>query len=380
MFNSICLTSPPPMLDNYSSLWEVFTAFFSSMLLSDILGGIWTPEYKKSVTGLIKNMGIPFVNTLEKKLESQIEANVKEISGHMHRRAIFMIFFCVCLLGLTGAESNLGYNPNNVAEILFWLVIAGVIIVLLGAFTFSKNSVTLCFCLAYGALFFSLCHWGHHFTLTWDLLSEEKYVIWYLLVFMCMPIVWQIGTCWIYSSLFYGKLREELHKEEVQYKMAIIGIKTRNIDVVPEKYKVRAAIDICKVSDNEEDISYDSCDEILYTSVDSLLDKPIAIKILFSWIRHRFRLIFGKRTSDDSKYINEQFGQFSQQVEISVSELSHTKNSSASIMDKLTTLGNDNTSPKESTQNIPFLKFFVVAIAMGISVGIARKLMKNIRR
>ena len=65
---------------------------------------------------------------------------------------------------------------------------------------------------------------------------------------------------------------------------------------------------------------------------------------------------------------------------MSVPELSHIKNSSASIMDKLKTLGNDNTSPKESTQNIPFLKFFVVAIAMGISVGIARKLMKNIKK
>ena len=376
MFESICLTSTP-MLANYSSLWEVFTAFFSSMLLSDILGGIWTPEYKSSVTGLIKNMGIPFVKTLEDKLESQIEENVKEISGHMHRRAIFMIFFCVCLLGLTGAESNLGYNQTNIAEIIFWLVIAGVVIVLLGAYTFSKNAVTLCFCLAYGAFFFSLCHWGHQFTLTWNLLSEEKYVIWLLLVFMCIPKIWQMGTCWIYSSLFYGKLREELHKEEIQYKMAIIGIKTRNVDLVPEKYKVRAAIDISKVSDKEEDISYESCDGILYTSVDALLDRPIAIKILISWIRHRFYLILGKKTIDDSQYINEQFRQFSQQVEIPVSELSHTKNASASILDRLTALGKEDATPRDITRNKLLLKIISILIAMGITAGVTRKLTKK---
>ena len=85
-----------PMLANYSSLWEVFTAFYSSMLLSDILGGIWTPEYRRTVTGLINQMGIPFVNELSGKLSNQVEDNVKEISGHMHRRAIFMILFSIC--------------------------------------------------------------------------------------------------------------------------------------------------------------------------------------------------------------------------------------------------------------------------------------------
>ena len=63
--------------------------------------------------------------------------------------------------------------------------------------------------------------------------------------------------------------------------MVIIGIKTRNIEIVPEKYKVWVAIDICKVSDNEEDISYDSCDEILYTSVGTLLYNLLLLRFYF---------------------------------------------------------------------------------------------------
>ena len=376
MLNSILLSSTS-LLGNYCSLWEVFTAFFSSMLLSDILGGIWTPEYKNNVTGLIRNMGIPFVTTLEEKLRSQIDDNVKEITGHMHRRAIFMIFFCICLLGLTGAESNLGFTPTNIAEILFWIVSTGVIILLCGAFTFSNNTITLIICLLYGTLFFFLCHYGHQFSLTWDLLSEEKYVIWFLLTFMCIPIIWQMITCWIYSSLFYGKLREELHEEEMSYKMAIIGIKTSNINVVPEKYKLRATIDISKKIADDVDISYESCDEILYSSVDKMLDNPVAIRIFLSWIKHRLKCIFIQKVSDDYEYINEQFKHFSKQVEIPVSELSHSKNSSFTIMDRLSM--KENQTKEKSCYRKQYLlsKVLILLLTLGVGTRIVREVLKE---
>lgn len=356
-----------PMLANYSSLWEVFTAFYSSMLLSDILGGIWTPEYKKTVTGLINQLGIPFVKELSEKLSNQIEENVKEISGHMHRRAIFMILFSICLLGLTGAESNMGFNKESITEILFWASVVGTIVVLLGAFTFSSYPITVPICIIYGASFLVLCHYGHEFTITWNLLSDEKYAIGFLLFFMCIPIGWQIMTCWIYSSLYYGKLKDELHKEEIAYKKAIIGIRTKNLDVVPDKYRIRAALDIHKQTSNNEDISYDNCDNVLYASIDLLLDRPIAIRIFLSWFKHVFRRIFWYENRDDSDFINAQFNSFRQE-EIPVSGLSHSLNTSESLDEHLNTaVSNIQNDEKKFAVTIKNMRNFTVGL---LGVGI----------
>lgn len=363
-----------PMLANYSSLWEVFTAFYSSMLLSDILGGIWTPEYRTTVIGLINKMGIPFVNELSGKLSKQVEDNVKEISGHMHRRAIFMILFSICLLVISGAESNMGFCQESITEILFWAAIAGTIVVLLGAYTFRAYSVTAIISIIYGVLFLGLCHYEHEFSITWDLLSDEKYAIGFLLFFMCIPIGWQIVTCWIYSSLYYGKLKEELHKEELAYKMAIIGIRTKNLNIVPEKYRVRAAIDINKHTSNNEDISYDNCDNILYVSIDSLLERPIAIRILLSWCKHVFRRIFSNGTRDDSDFINAQFNAF-QQEEIPVSGLSHSLNTSESLSEHLSSTASDNQSGEiESAGEINNVRSILLGI---LGVGIISVLMNK---
>ncbi len=366
----------PAMLSNYSSLWEVFTAFFCSMLLSDILGGIWTPEYKRNVSGLIKQMGIPFVASLTPKLRNQINANVKEISGHMHRRAIFMVFFSVCLLILTGAERNMGFNPTCETEILFWSVLLGLLIVVLGKFTFSNYIITAITCILYGVAFFLLCHYGHNFSLTWSLLADEKYAIGGLLFFLCVPIVWQIISCWIYSSLYYGRLLYELHQEELLYKRAIIGIRTRSVDVIPEKYKVRAAVDITAQVNSEADISYENCDDVLYQSVDALLENPVPIKIFISWVGYRLKMMFRRVTFEDSEFVNQQFESI-RQMEIPVSGLSHSTNENGILGESLSSYIDTNLKKHSS-------KRYMIKMGVGLGLGFVSvlfyRLLKERRR
>lgn len=357
------------MLANYSSLWEVFTAFFCSMLLDNIIGGIWTPEYKDNVTGLIKKMGILYVETLSNKLSEQIESNVAEISCHMHRRAIFMICFCLCLLVLTGAEANLGFTPVNETEILFWATIVGVFIVILGNWTFHTNGVTIAVCIVYILSFLCLCHCGHNLTITWKLLTDEKYAVGFVISFLVLPIMWQIVSCWIYSSLYYGKLREELYKEEIEYKKAIIGIRNMNMDIVPEKYKIRAAVDINRKKDPNEDISYESCDDILYDSIDALLENPVAMKILGSWLLHKVKLLFRKENNDDYDFINEQFNKI-KQVQTPVSGLTH-KDNVKSVEEELSssTLEDALNSNDVSTHRKTKHGFTYMLLSAGIGIG-----------
>ena len=131
------------MLSNFSSLWEVFTAFYCSMLIDNILGFIWTPPYKKNVKGLILNMGIPFVEILSEKLSHQLEENFNGINSHMKKKAIFMLAFCICLLILSGAEQNFGFTKDNITEICFWLSLFALIIIFTGKYTFQNTSVRL---------------------------------------------------------------------------------------------------------------------------------------------------------------------------------------------------------------------------------------------
>lgn len=362
------------MLANYSSLWEVFTAFFCSMLLDNILGNIWTPEYKKNVIGLVKDMGTPFVDRLADKLKTQIEKNVKEISGHMRRRAIFMICFCMCILILTGAEGNLGFNSVNETEILFRATIIGLLVVCLGKWTFCKFKVTIPICFLYSIAFILLCHFGHNLSITWSLLKDEKYAIGFVILFMMFPLFWQLLSCWIYSSLYYGKLKSELHQEESDYKRAIIGIRTKNLEIVPEIYKIRAAVDIHHLNDPYEDISYASCDEILYTNVDKLLDNPIPLKILISWVRCLiFRVCFKPSGDDDFVFVNKQFNIIKQESS-PVSGLSHKDNVSDAIkVQETESIPHALQEPIPSKRDRSYKKGTLIALS---SIGIASLLYK----
>lgn len=364
------------MLANYSSLWEVFTAFFCSMLLDNIIGGIWTPEYKKNVCGLINKMGILYVSTLTEKLKNQIEANVAEISDHMHRRAIFMICFCLCLLVLTGAEANLGFSRACETEILFWATFVGILIVTFGNWTFHNNGIVLAVCVVYMISFLCLCHYGHDLTITWDLLNDEKYAVGFVILFLALPIIWQIMSCWIYSSLYYGKLREDLYKEEIEYKKAIIGIRNMNMDIVPEKYKIRAAVDINMKKDPNEDISYESCDDILYSNIDALLENPVPLKILGSWFFHRLKYVFYKGANDDYDFINAQFNKI-KQVQTPVSGLSHKDNNQSANSELCSSTIDDALLSESVTTNKNTKRIFSLSLLFTLIGYIINSLYKN---
>lgn len=361
------------MLSHYNSLWEVFTAFFSSMLLNDILGGIWTPEYKRNVSGLIKQMGIPFVSSLARKLSKQIDSNVKEISGHMHRRAIFMICFCVCILILAGAEQNEIIDDTCIKPILPWTVIMGFIIVCLGKYTFSKNIVTAFVCIFNLTVFFVLFYYNQYIPLLWEPLSKDKYLMGLLLFFLCIPIVWQIISCWIYSSLYYEILQSNLHREELLYKKAIIGLRTKQLDIIPDKYKVRAAVDLDAQANREEDFSYENCDDILYRSVDTLLGNPIPIKIFFSWIKCSLLKVFRGKNIDDFDFINNQFVAFNQ-ISAPVSGLSHYKNKNTVISDNVSSHIAAESANKKPPRR--YIRNAGMALCVGFISAVLYKLLK----
>ena len=300
------------MLSNFSSLWEVFTAFYCSMLIDNILGFIWTPPYKKNVKGLILNMGIPFVEILSEKLSHQLEENFNGINSHMKKKAIFMLAFCICLLILSGAEQNFGFTKDNITEICFWLSLFALIIIFTGKYTFQKYKIVFIICLLYGLSFIFLCHFGHGLNVTFDFFQDNKYILGLIILTLAIPIIWQILSIWIFSSLYYGMLKESLHEEEYYYKKAIIGIRTQCIDIVPEKYKIQAAISMSN-NNQESDVSYDGCDGILYNSLDILLEPPVSVKILLSWVKHHTINRFKQKFIEDYNYINEQFSIVSQE-------------------------------------------------------------------
>lgn len=302
-------------LQNFSSLLEVFTAIYVSMVLDGILKNIWTPDNKKKISQLIEGMKIPAISFFVKKVEDNIDVNAKDISAHMKRKATFLFVYCLSLLLLAGMESRSEILPQYGYMVVTLLSVLAILLVSFGRWTFVKFSrVVLCI-VGYILAFILLYYTGAPAYLSGiGLLNVVDYTtaIVTVLTVITLPVLWQLFLIWVYSSLYKGYMQEKISKEAYVYGKAYLAYKIKDMAALPKEYEM-VAKDFVKEQPAEGDTSLNSLNSILVRRLEILCELPKILRVFFSWVRYNLR----GRHNHEAEYI-EAYG-FDYE-EISVSE------------------------------------------------------------
>lgn len=278
-------------LQNFSSLLEVLTAIYVSMLLDDVLANIWTPDYKKKISQLVKGMRIPAVVFFMKKVEDNIDNNAREISEHMKRKATFLLAFCLTLLLVAGLEAKSTVLPKYGYMIVTLLAFAALIIIVLGRWTFIKYSHAVICMVIYGIVFCLLYFTKISFflaNLTWLNINTYPIAIISVLTVLLVPIIWQLFLIWVYSSLYKGYMHEIISKEAYIFGKAYLAYKLKDMAALPREYEM-VAKDFVKTQSEEGDISLNSLNTILVRRLEQLCELPNVFIVFISWVKYNLR-------------------------------------------------------------------------------------------
>lgn len=290
-------------LQNFSSLLEVFTAIYVSMFLDEILKNFWTPDYKEEISKLIKGMNIPAINFFVVKVEKNIEANAKEIGGHMKRKAAFFFTFCMSFLLLAGLEVHSPILKDYGYIIVAFLSLFAGSLIFVGRWMFCRISMVAVsislYVILYGVLYFTalvkyISQWS------WVNYIDDKIAIVLFLGVLSIPILWQAVLIWLYSRCYKGYMEERVSREAYIYGKAYIAYKIKDMAALPREYEV-VARDFVKVPSSEQDTSLSSLNEILVMRLELLCAPPEPIIILWSWIKFNWR----GRHNREAEYIEE---------------------------------------------------------------------------
>lgn len=278
------------MLSDYSSLIEVITATYFTMCIDDVLQSIWTPEYHKKVTLLLDQINIPIAKNMRKDIEKHVNTFTADIKKHMKVKSVFMLIYCIFLLFLVGLESHFSLLKinNNETELIFRTSFLFLIFVCLGKYAFRKFSTLFWDFLIIGVSV--LCLYAHDFCITGGELLTENKVLCFMLVVLLVPIAWQVFLCWVYSSLYYGYLKDKIKKEQILFDRAKQAYRIRQVAAAPVEYHdsvandiERAVLSICL------DSEVTAINKCFLNRMEGICSLPWSVQLLWSDIKYHFK-------------------------------------------------------------------------------------------
>lgn len=270
---------------NFSSILGVYTAIYVSIFFDGFLiYEVWTPNYKRRIFNLIESLDIPTKSFFKEKITKNIERNESDIKGHMKRKSIFLLIFCMSLLLLAGLEKQSVTLHKYGYLIVTTLSFVSFVFIVLGRYTFIKYPRVVLCVLFYGVLLLLFFLSGLANTLSilcW--LGRYKVAVGCMLFVMTLPILWQIFLIWIYSSLYKDYMSKVLIKEAEAYETACKAFQIKDKKKLPPYYK-----GIEKELEQEiepgQDISLNSLNAIFISRIEERCELPNVLKIFLSWV------------------------------------------------------------------------------------------------
>lgn len=288
-------------LINFSSLIEVITAMYVTMMIDNFLADIWTPGYKNSLSKMIEDMKIPGVSFIAKNISGNIDYHSSVIKNHMRRKASFFIVFCLSLLLLAGLEPHSGVLPQYGYRLVFCLCGVAFLFMLFGKWSFATIS-GVCSCVLIYVITILICYFTPLLRLFSDQhIATEKVSICFLLVVLLTPILWQLFIIWVYSSLYKGFMENKIAKEAYLYGRAFIAYRLRNMSALPEEYQL-VARDFLNPVDENQDSSLESLTNIIIGRLEMICNPPRPLVILLYSLKQLFPM--GKEKEIEYVQIN----------------------------------------------------------------------------
>lgn len=285
------------MIADYSSYLELLAAVYISMLLDvETLNKLWYPaNYYTKIQDALKKELPEEEGKLNDKIVKASKTNAAIRNQRMRCRAAFMLFFTAILLVLLGFESSFDKNSSMQYEGWYNAVAISYFVVVLICFFVGKafdgwNTTAL-------ISLFVLFTFVVLMLLEISLPFSSNVIDCYPIVVVCLvtlPVLFEIFSRWVFSSLYSGYLRSYVLKVKGDYEKAIDALRTNSKNHMPRKYRklINESIYTADSDKTLSDICIQGYVDIRNKKLNEISQYPNGIKILISWIGYSFYRLF----------------------------------------------------------------------------------------
>lgn len=287
------------MFGNFSSLIEFLAAVYVTMTLNnDICRRFWTPNYTNKFRDTLESYNFEGSSKFFDGIVHEVEIHHNHIEDLSQKKGAIMLVLCILALIVIGFEE--GLDKRGLA-ISFYIGSALSIISLLFSNFFLKKWRGV-ICSISGILLFSFL--GYSFSAELIPYVQGLKPLYYirrivLVIFILIPIIYQLFINWLHSSIYIQHLNIIFSKEYDDYSKAKRGLANQNDDLVSPDYL--QAIGSSQIRKDEKDSVNVLCD-VLKNRL-SGNTTPSHHTLMICWIKY---LIAGNhRNKTESKILNQ---------------------------------------------------------------------------
>ena len=251
-------------MNDLNTITQLFAAIYVTLAVDiQFFQRFWSQTYYRTVTKIVAKYNFSKSTKLQKELLSDIKQQATTWETSSRKRGILM--FCYCLIVLIYATFETPTDSDGIPEYIqvilfsFFTFIAALFShKLLSSWLSSLIIGGLLLCLlliSYQETFIK------HFPNALNIANIELTKI-IIICTLGTPILWQLFSNWLYSTIYTKYLVKLLNKEADDYKATIIAKRERDSSKLPESYKsVMASLQIS--GETDEDIQITEINNVL---------------------------------------------------------------------------------------------------------------------
>lgn len=278
------------MFGNFSSFIEFLAAVYVSMTLNnDICRRFWTPNYTSKFREALNSYNFEGSSKFFDGIVEDVDNHHKHIEDLSQKKGAIMLVLCIVALIIIGFEESLDINGLAVG----FYISSFLSIITLTFSNFFLKKWRWVVCSISGILLFSFLGYSFStelisYTQHLKFLFEIRRIV--LVIFLLIPIIYQLFINWLHSSIYNRHLNAIFSKEYDDYAKAKSGLANHNVALVSRDY--REAIGSSLIRKDEQD-SVNVLADVLKSRL-SGITTPSHHILIISWIKY---LIANKRNN-----------------------------------------------------------------------------------
>lgn len=278
------------MIADYSSYLELLAAVYISMLLDvETLNKLWYPDgYYNKIQDTLKaelpeEEGEGKINN---RIVSSSKSNAAIRNKRMRCRALFMLALTAILLALLGFEASFVGNmsPHECwYNAVLFSYLTGTLLCFFGGPIFDRwNTTTLAVIMVLIELVALILF---HIKLPFYLTIESYYPI-VVVSLVTLPVLAELFSRWLFSSVYSGYLRNYVLKVKEDYDKALSALNSNNKTQMPRVYRklINKSIYTSNSDKTLTDICIQGYVDIRNNKLDEISRYPNGLVLFLSWI------------------------------------------------------------------------------------------------
>ncbi len=285
------------MLSNYSSFLEISAGIYASICFDDVLNNIWSSQYYKRLKPIFKSISINSYTNLSESLIEENQEWVLTLKKPMVKRATLMFVIVFLSSVYIGFEDEIQKNHELISQLRTSLVTMVFIILFLvyglcHRIVFSKwKNLLLSIIILFFLSIITFCLVSRY-SLQCNVCN--KYFSPIFILFILIPLIAQLISSWVYSSLYIGYVRGEIYTLLDEYNNAVKMLEQKNKELMPKEYAEIFVAEILKDSGNVTDTCVELFNNHLFEKITAITKPKGVWEILISWVKYQYNNIFGE--------------------------------------------------------------------------------------